>query len=232
MTMFALALGAFILLHVGVAATPLRAGLVKSIGEGRYRGLFSLASVVVFVWMIWSFGAARIDPANGILWSPPDWTRHITATFVLGGFLLAVTGLLTPGPTLAGFEGALARPDAAKGVLRVTRHPFLWGVALWGVGHLFANPEVASIMLFGGLAAMAVLGTRSIDRKSAARNPAQWETFRAATSNIPFAAIAQGRNKLALGEMAPRLVIALLAFAAMAYFHEPVFGARVFDFGA
>ena len=75
MTMFALALGAFILLHVGVAATPLRAGLVKSIGEGRYRGLFSLASVVVFVWMIWSFGAARIDPANGSLWSPPAWTR-------------------------------------------------------------------------------------------------------------------------------------------------------------
>ena len=232
MAMFALALGAFILLHVGLSATPLRAGLVGAIGEGRYRGLFALASVAVFVWMIWSFGPARVDPANQMVWSPPAWGRHVTVTLVFCGFVLAVTGLLTPGPTTAGFEGALARPDAARGILRVTRHPFLWGVALWGMGHLFANGETTSVMLFGGLAIMALLGTRSIDRKSAARNSAQWGPFREATSNVPFAAIVQGRNRLALGEIAARLLIALLAFGAVAYFHRLAFGVRAFDFGA
>ena len=92
--------------------------------------------------------------------------------------------------------------------------------------------EITSVMLFGGLAEMVLLGARSIDRKSAARDPAAWAAFKAVTSNIPFAAITQGRNKLALGEMAPRLLIALLAFAAVAYFHGPIFGVRVFDFGA
>ena len=232
MTMFALALGAFILLHIGVSATPLRAGLVKGIGEGPYRGLFALASAGALGWMIWSFGIARADLANVNLWSPPAWGRHVTATLVLAGFLLAVTGLLTPGPTLAGFESTLAKPDVVKGVLRVTRHPFLWGVALWGLGHLAANPEKTSIMLFGGLAAMALLGTRSIDRKTAARNPEQWARFKGETSNVPFAAILQGRNRLALGEIAPRLIIALLAFAAVAYFHRYAFGVPAFNFGA
>lgn len=232
MTMFALALGAFILLHVGLSATPLRGALVKAIGEGPYRGLFALASVVIFVGMIWTYGAARIDPANQNLWSPPAWGRHVTYTLVLIGFLLAVTGLLTPGPTTAGMEGALNKPDAAKGILRVTRHPFLWGVAFWGLGHLVSNGEATSVMLFGGLTAMVLLGTRSIDRKSAARNPAAWPGFAAATSNIPFAAIVQGRNKLALGEIAPRLLVALVAYGAVAYVHRLAFGVRVFDFGA
>jgi uncharacterized membrane protein len=232
MTVFALALAAFILLHVGVSATPLRAALVGGMGEGRYRGVFALASVGVLAWMLFAYGAARADPANAVLWEAPAWGRHVTATLVLAGFLLAVTGLLTPGPTTAGFEGALKKPDPAKGILRVTRHPFLWGVSLWGIGHLFANPETTSLMLFGGLAAMSLLGTRSIDRKSAARTPEQWEAFRKVTSNVPFAAIVQGRNRFAIGETLPRMLVALLAYAAVAYFHGVLFGQKAFAFGA
>jgi uncharacterized membrane protein len=232
MATFTLALAAFVLLHVGVSATPLRAGLVKSIGEGPYRGLFALASAGLLAWMLFSYGAARDSADNAVLWTAPDWGRHVTATLVLAGFLLAVTGLLTPGPTTAGFEGGLAKPEPAKGILRVTRHPFLWGVALWGVGHLFANPEKTSLMLFGGLAAMALLGTRSIDRKASARDPERWEAFRKATSNVPFAAIAQGRNRFDAGETLPRMVVALLVFGAIAYFHGPMFGQKAFAFGA
>jgi uncharacterized membrane protein len=232
MTMFAAALLSFILLHVGVSATPLRAALVSRMGEGAYRGLFSLASAGALAWMIFAYGAARVSPDNPVLWTPPEWGRHLAATLVLLGFLFAVTGLLTPGPTLAGFEGALKKPDPAKGVLRVTRHPFLWGVALWGAGHLFANGEGTSVMLFGGLAVMSLLGTRSIDRKSAARSPADWPAFRDATSNVPFAAILQGRNRLALGEMAIPLLAALAAFGAVLWFHRVLFGVAPFAFGA
>ncbi|KAF0173727.1 MAG: NnrU family protein [Hyphomonadaceae bacterium] len=232
MTMFAAALAAFILLHIGVSATPLRGALVRGIGEGPYRGLFSLASAGALAWMIFAYAAARAAPDNPTLWISPAWTRHVAATLVLLGFLLAVAGLLTPGPTLAGFEGALKKPDAAKGILRVTRHPFLWGVALWGVGHLFANGEGTSVMLFGGLAVMSLLGTRSIDRKSAARMPAEWAPFRDATSNVPFAAILKGRNRLAVGEMAIPLLAALAAFGAMVWFHRVLFGVAPFAFGA
>ncbi|MDX2235419.1 MAG: NnrU family protein [Hyphomonadaceae bacterium] len=232
MTMFVIALATFILLHIGVSATPLRAAIVKAVGEGVYRGLFSLASGIVLAWMLFSFGAARADPANVLLWTPPDWARHVTATLVLAGFLLGVTGMITPNPVALGFASAIQKPDPAPGIIRVTRHPFLWGVALWGVGHAASNPEAASLLLFGGLAAMSLAGTRSIDRKAAARDPTHWARFKAVSSNVPFAAILQGRNSFNMGETAPRLLVALLAYAAVAYFHGVLFGVKAFAFGA
>jgi uncharacterized membrane protein len=228
MDQFAIALGVFIALHVGLSATGLRRLAVGAIGEGPYRGLFSLASLASLAWMIWSFGQARIDPANTALWAPPDFFRHIAHLLNTLGVILAAGSFVTPAPTLAGFEGGLNKPDPAKGFLRITRHPFLWGIAIWGAGHLLANPEAAAIMLFGGLALMVLLGTRSIDRKGAARNPENWARFAAATSNIPFAALIQGRTKLALGELALPLAVGLAAALATGFFHAQLFGVAAF----
>ena len=70
------------------------------------------------------------------------------------GSRLVVAGLFTPGPTLAGYEkSGLAQAEPARGVLRITRHPFLWGVALWALGHLLVNGERFAVMLFGALGA-------------------------------------------------------------------------------
>ena len=232
MIQFAAALAAFILLHVGLSATPLRGAVVRAIGEWPYRGLFSVASAAALAWMIFSFGAARAAPDNPVLWTPPAWTHHVTALFVFCAFLLAVPGLVTPGPTTVGMEGAMAKPEPARGMMRITRHPFLWGVALWGAGHLIANGEGTSLMLFGGLAAMVLFGTRSIDRKSAARDPEGWARFKAVTSNVPFAAILQGRNRLAVGEIVVPVLVALAVFGATLWFHRVFFGVAPFDFGA
>jgi uncharacterized membrane protein len=230
MPIFVWALAAFILLHVGVSATGIRGQLVGRIGEGPYRGLFALASIAVFVWMIFAFNQMRADPyepLNSEVYAAPAWGRYVAQTLVLLGFVLGVTGLLTPGPTTAGMEGSLAKENPAHGVLRITRHPFLWGVALWSLGHLFANGERFAIMLFGGLGLMVLFGTRSIDRKSQARNPEGWARFAAVTSNVPFAAIVQGRNKLVLSELAWRPFVALALFGAAAWAHgalgRPVF---------
>jgi uncharacterized membrane protein len=117
-------------------------------------------------------------------------------------------------------------------MMRISRHPFLWGIALWGAGHLMANGEMASVLLFGGLAVMVLLGTRSIDRKAAARDPEGWARFGAVTSNVPFGAIIQGRNRLALGEIALPLVVALAAYALVAWTHRLLFGAAPFAWTA
>ena len=232
MMTFAAALAAFILLHVGISATPVRGALIRTIGEWPYRGLFSVASAVVLAGMIFAFGAARAAPDNPQLWSPPAWTHHITALFVFCAFLLAVPGLVMPGPTTVGMEKGMQKAEPARGMMRITRHPFLWGVALWGAGHLIANGEGTSVMLFGGLAAMVLFGTRSIDRKSAARDPEGWARFSAVTSNVPFAAILQGRNRLALREIALPLLIAVAVFGATLWFHRVFFGVAPFAFGA
>ena len=84
-------------------------------------------------------------------------------------------------------------------------------------------------MLFGALGAMVLFGTRSIDRKGAARDPEGWARFEAVTSNVPFAAIAQGRNKLVFSELWWRLAAALLAFVLIGLAHRSLFGVAVFS---
>lgn len=229
---FPVALAAFVLLHVGVSATGLRGVIVRRIGENAFRGLFSLATAIVLGWMIFSFAAMRDDPANPynqMLWTPPDWARHVTHLFVLLGFLLAIPGVFTPGPTYVGFENSVKKGDAARGMLRITRHPFLWGVAFWAAGHLLVNGERFAPMLFGALGVMVLYGTRSIDRKMAARDPENWARFAAATSNIPFAAILQGRNQLKIGEIGWRLLLAVLVFALVGAFHRLLFSVQAFS---
>jgi uncharacterized membrane protein len=227
---FIAALAAFVALHVGVSATGLRAALVRTMGEGLYRALFSLISLALLVWLIMALGVVRadpFDPLNVAVWAPPDWLHWPAITLIALGIVLAVAGLLTPGPTLAGYEKkGLAAAEPARGVLRITRHPFLWGVALWGAGHALINGERFALMLFGALTFMVIFGARSIDRKGRAREG--WERFEDVTSNVPFMAITQGRNSLNLGEIGWRAVAGIVIAALLAVGHEQLFGAAAF----
>jgi uncharacterized membrane protein len=192
-----------------------------------------LASAALLVWLIVGIGQMRadpFDPLNQPLWAPPDWLRWPAYALVLFGLSLAFAGLFTPGPTLAGYEKrGLAQAEPARSVLRITRHPFLWGVALWGAGHLLINGERWAVMLFGALGLMAVLGARSIDRKGAARDAEGWARFAAVTSNVPFVAIAQGRNRLDPGEIGWRGLVGIAIAAAIALFHRQLFGVPAFS---
>jgi uncharacterized membrane protein len=64
--------------------------------------------------------------------------------------------------------GALDRPEPARGVLRITRHPVMWGVGLWAAVHLVANGDLASLLFFGGFLLTALGGAWHLDRRLAA----------------------------------------------------------------
>lgn len=228
MNEFAWALAAFVLIHVGISATGLRIALVRAIGEGPYRAVFALASFALLAWLIHGFGEMRGNPFDALnedVWTLPDWLRWPAYLLIVLGLLLAFAGLFTPGPTLAGYEKrGLAAAEPARGVLRITRHPFLWGLALWAAGHLLVNGERFALMLFGALGLMVIFGARSIDRKGRARDAEAWSRFEGVTSNVPFAAIAQGRNTLELGEIGWRAVMALVLVALAAWAHPMLAG--------
>lgn len=229
---FVWALALFVLIHIGISATGARAALVARIGEGPYRAVFALVSLALLVWLIQGFGAMRadpFDPLNEPLWSPPAWLRWPGVALSILGVTLVVGGLFSPGPTLAGFEKrGLSRPEPAYGMLRITRHPFLWGVALWAAGHLLVNGERFALMLFGALGLMVLFGARSIDRKGRARDPEAFARFEAVSSNVPFAAIVQGRNRLALGEIGLPVVVGLAAAFLVAFAHRWAIGVAAF----
>jgi uncharacterized membrane protein len=219
----------FVLLHLLVAGTRVRDALTGRIGQGPYMGLFSLASIGGLVWLGFAFAQGRAEPWNTAYWNLTPATRHIQIALQLVAMLLIVPGITTPNPTSVRQEGALERPDVVKGMLRISRHPFLWGVAIWALGHLLVNGDRASIVLFASMFALALFGTASIDAKRKRALGATWDTFAAQTSNVPFAAILAGRQKLKLGEIGWwRLVLAMLIWAALGWAHPYFTGVSAF----
>jgi uncharacterized membrane protein len=138
-----------------------------------------------------------------------------------------VSGVLTPNPTAVAAGKLLARPDPARGIIRVTRHPVMWGIMLWAGAHILARGEVKSTIFFGTFLLLAAAGTLLQDARKAKTHGEDWKRFAALTSNLPFAAIAQGRNRLALGEIGlVQLVFALLVYGGMLAVHPWLFGVR------
>jgi uncharacterized membrane protein len=209
--------GYFLLIHYGVSGTRLRDGLVSRLGAGRYRGAFALASILGLVWMIHAYRHA----AAVALWGVAPGLRPAAYVLVFIAFLFVVIGVTTPSPTSVGMESEVG-PGSARGILRITRHPFLWGTALWALVHLIVNGDVASLILFGSLLALATGGTLSIDAKRRRTLGEQWIGFANVTSNVPFAALFSGRNQLgpALAEIGMwRPLAAILVYAAAFYLH-------------
>lgn len=209
----------FLLIHFGVSGTRLRDVLTVRLGEGPYRGLFVLASLVGLAWMIYAYRHAPVV----VLWGLLLALRPAAYVLVFIAFLFIVIGLATPSPTRVGMESQLERgADVARGMVRITRHPFLWGVALWALVHLVVNGDLASLILFGSLLVIALGGTVSIDAKRRRKFGERWALFAKVTSGIPFAAIVRGRNHLmpALVEIGPwRPVAAIVAYGLAFYLH-------------
>jgi uncharacterized membrane protein len=215
----------FVLLHLLVSGTRFRDTLTGVVGQGPYMGLFSVASVAGLTWLGFAYAAAHGTADNAAYWGITPLTRHLQIGLQLLAALLVVPGLLTPNPTSVRQEGALDKPDAVRGMLRITRHPFLWGVAIWAFGHLLVNGDRASLVLFGSMLVLALFGTSSIDAKRKRALGSKWDAFAAQTSNVPFAAIAAGRQSLKLGEIGWwRILLALMVWAALLLGHGHAFG--------
>lgn len=216
----ALAAIVFFGLHAFIAGTKVRAALVKRLGEGPYRGLFSLASLASLTALWLAYRSAPCAP----LWNLPRGFGWLPLLVVPVALFLVVGAFTTPNPTAVGGERALARAEPARGALRITRHPFLWGIMLWSGAHLLVLGGASALWFFGSLLATAALGTRSIDRKRAASQGEGWHRFVAVTSNLPFAAIAQRRNHLRLGELQKPALIAAALTVLLLVAHPWLFG--------
>jgi uncharacterized membrane protein len=211
----------FLGIHV-LPSTPMRAAAVRAIGEGPWLGLFSLASLAGLAWMSMAYTRA---PFEGL------WPGLRLAPLVLAplAFVLLACGLLQRNPALLGQAGALKREDPARGILRVTRHPVMWAIMLWAAAHILAVGSLQAVVFFGGLLLLAAVGTTMQDARKAAQLGEDWARFAALTSNTPFAAIAQGRNRVAWREIGWwRPAAGLAAFVAVLWLHGWLFGVRAY----
>jgi uncharacterized membrane protein len=207
--------------HLGLSSSRLRDGLAQRLGEQRFLTVYKLITLAAFAWLIVAYWAAP----TRIIWIVPWAVKLAILPVVLLAFVLVVAGVTTPNPTVIGAAQLFDGPSVVRGILRVTRNSFLWGVGLWSLAHVAATSDVASVLMFGSIGALGLVGAQLLDVKKAARHGAQWREFAAATSSVPFLAIAQRRQRLVVAEIGWwRLVLAALAFLIALYGHYWAFG--------
>lgn len=231
MSMLYLAAAVFLGIHLLISGTRIRDGFVGAIGERAYMGLFSLTSIAVLVWLVWSYIHAQRGP-DPVLYDFGPGVKHFGIPVVALAFFIGVQGLFLPSPTRVMGESVAAKEGTIRGVLRITRHPFLWGVALWSAFHLAANGDQASVVFFGTFFVLSILGTFSIDAKRKRKMGDAWTAFAAKTSNIPFAAAITGRNALHIGEsFGWRFLVTAALFVVVLFGHARVIGVSPFPGG-
>lgn len=149
MTILLLGLLVFFSVHsVRIAADGWRIRQIARLGENRWKGLYSLASLAGLVLIVWGYGLTRAAPE---LWNQPVWTRHLAALLTLPAFVL-LTAAYVPG----------SRIKAAIG------HPMLAGVKLWAFAHLIANSRPGDVLLFGAFLVWSVIAFVSSRRRDRA----------------------------------------------------------------
>ncbi len=148
-----LGLAAFLGGHTNVTLRNERGAAVARIGEGPYKGIFALVSLVGIILIVYGFADYR---AAGLiaLWHPPGWTRHVTVALVWPAVILVVA--------------AYIRGD----IQRVLKHPMLVGVKLWAAVHLISNGDLGGIILFGSFLGWAVYDRITLKRRSDPGAPA------------------------------------------------------------
>lgn len=134
---------------IEIVSPAFRSRAVARLGEGAYKGIYSLLSIVGFVLLIWGYGVARQNPI--LVYAPPIWMRHLTLLLMLPVFPLLMAAYL---------------PGRIKAAVK---HPMLAAVKLWAFAHLLANGMLADLLLFGGFLIWAVADRISVKRRTVLR---------------------------------------------------------------
>ncbi|HJV52525.1 MAG TPA: NnrU family protein [Noviherbaspirillum sp.] len=136
MTMLILGLVLFLGIHLLPVATPLRNRLFETLGEGKYKGMFSLVSAIGLVLIVVGYARAPSAPQ---LFAPSATAIMIAPLAMVVSFIL------------------LASSHMKNHIRRAVRHPMLIGVGIWAAVHLLANGEAKATVLFGAFLAYAVI---------------------------------------------------------------------------
>ena len=178
MAMLILGLVLFLGIHsTRIFADGWRSGMIARLGPVRWKGLYTVLSIIGFVVVIWGFRMARADTL--VLWSPPVWTRHAAALLMVFSFIL--------------LAAAYVPRNSIKARLH---HPMVLGVKVWALAHLLANGVAASVVLFSAFLVWAVLSYRAARQRDRAANTvyppgnAAWTGITVAAGLIAWAVFA------------------------------------------
>jgi uncharacterized membrane protein len=149
MALLVCGLALFFAVHLVPVLPSLRGRLVERMGQGPYRGLFSLASIAGLVLIVLGYGQMQgLGRGNPELWTPPTWIKHVVLLLMIPAVILLVAAYV---------------PSRIRSAVR---HPMLTALAIWAFAHLLANGDVASLLLFGSFLGFAVIDRVSVSTRA------------------------------------------------------------------
>lgn len=149
MTWLLIGLLGFLGLHsLRIVAPGWRQARIAAMGEGPWKGLYSLLSIAFFALLVWGYGQARQAPV--LLWQPPMALRHVGYLLVLLAFVLLVATYVPRNHLKARLQ-----------------HPMLLATKSWALGHLLMSGWLHSVLVFGAFLAWAVFDFTSAKRRQA-----------------------------------------------------------------
>lgn len=202
---------------------PLRAPLAKLLGEGAFRGVYSLVAVACFVWIYFAWPTAPASTpayfASEGAWIAGSVAMWLASVMLVGSFF-GNPALPAPGA----LQAALRNP---VGVFAITRHPMMWSFAIWAVVHMLLWPTPENHIVSTAILILALGGALGQDAKKAQLMGDAWRGWSRRTAFVPFAGQVGGR--IPLGAAWPG-VIALgggtLVWLLFTWAHTPL-GARM-----
>jgi len=149
MVMLVIGLAVFLGIHLLPAFPPVRAAVIDSLGERRYKAAFSLASAIGLALIVLGYAHST---ARDRLFAPVALATAIAPLAMCVSFVL------------------LAAANMRSHLRRSLRHPMLTGILIWSGVHLLANGDRTGTVLFGAFFAFALIDLVSAVRRRAVRS--------------------------------------------------------------
>ena len=189
---------------------PLRRPLLRRIGENGFGALYVMVALVTFGLMIWCYRAmGRQAP----LWGAGEAAWLVASLLMWVGSVLFV-GSFVRNPAFPRAAGPVGGPS---GVFVITRHPMMWGFALWAIVHMIVVATPKAMLFDGAILVLALVGSALQDRKKAGLMGEAWHEWTAQTAFVPFT-----RGPASPGWFA--LIGGTLLFFAATWLHKPIAG--------
>lgn len=203
---------AFVATHF-IMSGPLRPLLASKFGAQGFLLFYSLISIATFAWAVIAFD--RVD-SDFALWNGMAAVPWALASLLTITALVLLIPSFVRNPALPGQSAAGVGTWIPTSVFRVTRHPMMWGISLWAIGHMIASPTPRVLILMSGLILLALLGSHFQDRRKVAQNKREFSPWQRRTSFWP-----QWRE---LGSLKSIWLLAFLLWFIATWLHYHLFG--------
>jgi uncharacterized membrane protein len=198
LTSLAISASLFVGLHF-LLSHPLRAAFVPRLGTAGFQLLYSVVAIATFLLMVRDFGKV---PDAAPWWVAGDALWALATLLMLAGSILFMGSLIgNPALPAPNAKDAAARP--ARGVFAITRHPMMWGFALWALVHAAVDAQPKTLILCAAMGFLALAGSAGQDRKKAVVMGDAWRGWAARTAFVPFSGQLSGRIPWADARLRP-----------------------------